>query len=179
MWELDHEEGWVLKNLCFWIVVLEKTLESRLDCKETKPVNPKGNQLWIFLGRIDTEAEAPILWPCDAKSWLIREDPDAWKDWGQEEKEATEDKMVGWHQWWHQSQWVWVELSKLPEIVVAVHGVTKSWTQLSDWTTTIGFFKSSCSVSSECYYYCPYQILLFIYLYLLLAGFLRTKIAFC
>ena len=97
MWELDHEEGWALKNWCFWTVVLEKTLESPLDSKEIKPVNPKANQSWIFIGRTDAEAEAPILWPPDAKSWLIRKDPNAGKDWRQEEKGTTEDKMVGWH----------------------------------------------------------------------------------
>ena len=99
MWELDHKEGWVLKKWCFWIVVLEKTLESPLDCKEIQPVHPKGNQSWIFIGRTDAEAEAPILWPPDGKSWLIGKDPDAGKDWGQEEKGATEDEMVGWHHW--------------------------------------------------------------------------------
>ena len=99
MWELDHKEGWVLKNWCFQTVLLEKTLESPLDCKEIKPVNPKGNQPWIFIGRTDTEAETPILWPPDAKSQLIGKDPDAGKDWRQEEKGVTEDEMVGWHHW--------------------------------------------------------------------------------
>ena len=98
MWELDHKEGWALKNWCFWPVVLEKTLESSLDCKESKSVNPKGNQPWIFIGRTDAEAEVPILWPPDAKSWLIGKDLDAGKDWGQE-KRVTEDEMVGWHHW--------------------------------------------------------------------------------
>ena len=96
MWELDHKEGWALKNWCFWTVVLEKTLESPLDSKEIKPVNSKGNQSWIFIGRTDAEAEAPILWPPDAKSRLTRKDPDAGKDWRQEEKGMTEE-MVGWH----------------------------------------------------------------------------------
>ena len=96
-WELDHKESWALKNWCFWTVVLERTLESPLDCKEIKPVNPKGSQSWIFIGRTDAEAEAPILWPPDAKNWLIWKDPDAGKDWGQEEKGTTEDEMVGWH----------------------------------------------------------------------------------
>ena len=82
MWELDHKEGWTLKNWCFWSAVLKKTLESPLDCKEIQPVNPKGNQLWIFIGRTDAEAEALILWPPDAKSQLIGKDPDAGKDWG-------------------------------------------------------------------------------------------------
>ena len=85
------------KNSCFWTVVLEKTLENPLDCKETQPVHPKGDQFWVFTGRTDAEAETPILWPPDAKSWLIGKDPDAEKDWGQEEKGTTEDEMVGWH----------------------------------------------------------------------------------
>ena len=96
MWELDHKEGWAWKNWCFWTVVLEKTLESSLDCK-IKPINPKGNQSWIFIGRTDAEAEAPILWPPDAKSWLIGKDSDARKDRGQWEKGTTEDELVGWH----------------------------------------------------------------------------------
>ena len=93
IWELDHKEDWVPTNLCFWITVLNKTLESFLDWRKSKPVNPKGNQPWIFIGR--TDAEAPILWPPDAKSWPIGEDPEAWKDWGQEEKRTTEDQMIG------------------------------------------------------------------------------------
>ena len=99
MWELDQKDGWVLKNWCFWTVVLKKTLESPLDCKGIKPVNPKGNQPWIFISRTDVEAEAPILGPPDAKSWLIGKDPDAGKDWRHEEKGTTEDGMVGWHHW--------------------------------------------------------------------------------
>ena len=97
MWELDCEESWVLKNWCFWTVVLEKTLESPLDCKEIQPVHQKGDQSWVFIRRTDVEAETPILWPPDAKSWLIWKDPDAGKDWGQEEKGTTEDEMVGWY----------------------------------------------------------------------------------
>ena len=97
MWELDCEEGWAPKNWCFWTVVLEKTLESPLDCKEMHPVRPKGNQSRIFIGRTDAEAETPILWSPDAKSWLIWKDSDAGNDWGQEEKGMTEDEMVGWH----------------------------------------------------------------------------------
>ena len=96
-WGLDHKDDWAPKNWCFWTVVLEKTLESPLDSKEIKPVNPKGNLPWIFIGRIDAEAEALILWPPDTKSWLTGKDPDAGEDWGQEEKEATEGEMVGWH----------------------------------------------------------------------------------
>ena len=97
LWELDYKESWVLKNWCFWTVVLEKTPESPLDCKEIKSVDPKGNQSWIFTGGTDAEAEVSILWPPDAKSWLIGKDPDAGKDWRQEEKGMTEDEMVGWH----------------------------------------------------------------------------------
>ena len=97
MWEVDQKEGWMSKNWCFWTVVLEQTLESPLDSKEIKPVNPKGNQPWIFSGRTDAKTEAPILWPPDTKSWLVGKDPDAGKDWGQEKKGATEDEIVGWH----------------------------------------------------------------------------------
>ena len=97
--ELDHKEGWVLKNWCFWIVMLNKTLDSPLDYKEIKPVNPKGNQSWIFIGRTDAGAEALILWAPAAKSWLIGKDPDAGKDWRWEEKGTTEDEIVGWHHW--------------------------------------------------------------------------------
>ena len=95
--ELDCEESWAPKNWCFWTVVLEKTLESPLDSKEIQAVHPKGDQSWVFIGRMDVEAEAPILWPPHAKSWLIGKDPNAGKDWRQEEKGTTEDEMVGWH----------------------------------------------------------------------------------
>ena len=96
MWELICEESWAPKNWCFWTVVLEKTLESPLDCKEIQPVHPKGDQTWVFFGRNDAKAETPVLWPPHAKSWLIGKDSDAGRDWGQEE-EATEDETVGWH----------------------------------------------------------------------------------
>ena len=98
MWELVYKESWEQKNWCFWTVVLEKTLESPLKCKDIQPVHPKGNQSWIFIGRTDAdaEAEAPILWPPDAKDWLIGKDPNAGKDWRQEEKGTTEDEIVGW-----------------------------------------------------------------------------------
>ena len=96
-WELDHKEGWVQKNWCFWSVVLEKSLESPLNCKEIKPVSLKGNHSWIFIVRIDAEAEASILWSPDVKNWFIRKDPDAGDDWRQEEKRMTEDKTIGWH----------------------------------------------------------------------------------
>ena len=101
MWDLDYKESWVLKNWCFWTVVLEKTLASPLDCKEIQPVHPKGNQSWIFIGRTDATAEAPIIWLPDVKNWLIGKDPDAGNDWRQEEKGMKEDEMVGWHHWCH------------------------------------------------------------------------------
>ena len=97
MWELDCKESWAPKNWCFWTVVLEKTLESPLDCKKIQPVHPRGNQSWLFIGRTDAEAETLILWPPVAKTWLIGKDPDAGKDWRWEETGATEDEMVGWH----------------------------------------------------------------------------------
>ena len=107
MWKLDCEESWALKNWCFWTVVLEKTLESPLDCKEIQPVHPKGDQSWVFIGRTDAEAETPVLWSPHVKSWLIGKDPDAGRDWGQEEKGTTEDEMAGWHHWLdgHEFEW--------------------------------------------------------------------------
>ena len=106
MWELDYKSG-TLKNGCFWTVVLEKTLESPLDCQEIQPVHPKGEQSWVFIGGTDVEAETPMHWPPDAKSWLIWKDPDAEKDWGQEEKGMTEDQMVGWHHWLNVYEFGW------------------------------------------------------------------------
>ena len=136
MWELDYKESWIPKNWCFWTVVLEKTLESPLDCKEIQPVHSKGDQSWVLIGRTEVEAETSILWPPDAKSWLIWKDSDAGKDWGQEEKRTTED--------------VWLDgithsmdmgLGGLQELVMdrdachaVVHRVAKSQTQLSNWT---------------------------------------------
>ena len=99
MWELDGEESWAPKHWCFWTVMLEKTLESPLDCKEIQPVHPKGDQSWVFIGGTDVEAETPTLWPPHAKSWLTGKDPNAGRDWGQEEKGMTEDEMAGWHHW--------------------------------------------------------------------------------
>ena len=105
MWELDHKEIWAPKNWCFWTVILEKILESPLDCKEIQPVHPKGNQSWILNGRTDAEAEAPILWLPDAKSWLTGKDPGAGTDWRREVKGTTEDEMVGWHHWLNGRDW--------------------------------------------------------------------------
>ena len=139
MWEVDHKERWALKNWCFWTMVLEKTLESPLDCK-IKSVNPKGNQSWTFIGGTDAEAEAPIFWPPDPKSWLIGKDPDAGKDWRQEEKGTTEDEMVGWHHWLNGYEFKQaLEMVKDREAWrAAVHGFTKSQTWL-EWlnNTTI------------------------------------------
>ena len=107
MWELDCEEGWASKNWCFWAVVLEKTLESPLDCKEIQPVHSEGDQPWDFFVRNDAKAETPVLWPPLVRSWLIGKDCDAGRDWGQEEKGTTEDEMAGWHHWLdgHESGW--------------------------------------------------------------------------
>ena len=136
MWQFDHKEGWAIKNWYFWIVVLEKSLESPLDCKEIKPVSPQGNQPWMLIERVDIEAAAPILWPPDVKCWLIGKDPGPGRDWGQEEKGTKEDKMAGWHH-----HLMHMSLSKLQELVmdreawpVTIHEVAKSQTQLNDWT---------------------------------------------
>ena len=117
MWELDYKESWVQKNWCFWTVVLEKTPESPLDCKEIQPVHPKGEQSLVFIGRTDVEAEAPILWPPDVKRWLIWKDTDAGKDWGQEEKGTPEDEIVGWHH-----QLMDMSMSKLWKLVMDGQG---------------------------------------------------------
>ena len=135
MWELDQKEGWAPKNWCFQTVVLEKIFASPLDSKEIKPVNPEGNQAWIFTGRTDAEAEAPILWPPDAKNWLTGKDPDAGKDWGQEEKGTTEEEMVRWHHQLtgHEFEQTLGDSGGQGSLHAAVHGVAKSQTRLSDW----------------------------------------------
>ena len=133
MWELDHKEIQVPKNWHFQIVILEDSWES-LGCKGIKPVRPKGNQPWIFIGRMGAEAEAPIIWPPDAKSWLT-----AGKDWGQEEKGVTEDEMIGWHHWHngHESEQALGDSEEKRSLeCYIVHGVTKTQTWLSNWTTT-------------------------------------------
>ena len=141
MWELDYKESWALNNWCFWTVVLEKTLESTLDCKEIQPVHPKGNQPWIFIGRTDAEAETPILWPPDVNHWLFRKDSDAGKDWRYEKwtiKNAMLDAI---------NDSMGMSLSKLWKTekdreawCAAFHGITKSWTWLNDWTTSTTVF---------------------------------------
>ena len=146
MWELDYKEIWAPKGWCFWTVVLEKTLESLLDCKEIQPVHPKGDQSWVFIGRTEVEAETPILWPPHVKSWLIWKDPVAGRDWGQEEKGMTEDEMDG------VANSMNMSLSKLWELVVdreawsaVVCGITKSRTWRSNWTELNSFHKEGLS----------------------------------
>ena len=134
MWELDYKESLAPKNLCFWTMVVEKTLESPLDCEEIQPVPPKGDWSWVFIGRTDVETETPIFWSPDVKNWLIWKDPDDGKDWEQEEKWTTEYEIIGWHH-----RLIRRELGKLWELVMdgetwraEVHGITKSRTWLSD-----------------------------------------------
>ena len=147
MWELDYKESWALKNRCFWTVVLEETLESPLDCKEIKPVYPKANQSWIFIGR--TDAEAPIFWSPDAKNWLIGKDPDAGKDWRRVEKATTEDEIDDWMASPTQWTWVWVNSGSWwwtgrPGVLQS-RGL-ESRTQQSDWTELIEKKKRSCPI---------------------------------
>ena len=150
MWKLDHKEGWLPKNWCFWTVMLEMTLDSPLDCKEIKPVNPKGNQSWVFIGRTDAEAETPILWPTVAKSQLIRKDPDVGKDWGQEEQGTTEDEMAGWHHRLDGYEFEWT-----PGVGDGQGGLAcfDSWGhKVSDTTERLNWTEANCSsrTRSDC-----------------------------
>ena len=141
MWELDHIESWAPKNWCFWTVVLEKALGSPLDCKEIQPVYPKGYQSWIFIGRTDAEAETPILWPPDVKNLRTRKDPDAGKDWRQEEKGTTEDQMLWRHHWLDGHE---LELSKLWELVMdrkAWHAAVRGVAESDNWTTELNWIE--------------------------------------
>ena len=139
MWELDCEESWAPKNWCFLTVVLEKTLESPLDCKEIQPVHPNGDQSWVFIGRTDAEAITPILWPPHAKSWLMGKDPDAGRDWGQEDKGMTEDEMAGWHHrlnghvWVNSGSWWW---TGRPGVLwfMGLQRVRHDWVTELNWT---------------------------------------------
>ena len=151
MGELDYKEGWAPKSWCFQVVVLEKTLESPLDRKELKLANSKGNQPWIFIER--TDAEATILWPPDGKSQLTGKDPDAGKDWGQEEKEMTEDEMVGGHHWFNGLEFEQAlgDSEGQGRLYGTVRGVENSWAGLSNWTT-----KTIC-IGSKCKSKCPYE----------------------
>ena len=147
MWELDYNESWTPKNQCFWTMVLEKTLDSPLNCKEIKPINPKGNQSWILTGRTGAEAEALATW---SKNWLIGKDPDAETDWRWEEKGMTEDEMVGWHHWldgrkFEQALGVGDGQGSLAS---AVHGVTKSWTWLSNVTDLVSLISKFIGVGA-------------------------------
>ena len=147
MWELDYKESWELKNWCFWTVVLEKTLENPLDSKEIKPVHPKGDQSWIFIGRTDAEAQALILWPPDANNWLTGKDPDAGKDWRQE-KGMTEDEMVGWHHWLKGH-----EFEQLQELVIYREAwcatVHRSQRVGHDWVTELNLYRQQTGLLSQ------------------------------
>ena len=144
MWELDYKESWALKNWCFWTVVLEKTLESPLDCKEIQPVHPKGNQSWMFFLKTDVEAETPIFWPPDVKNWLIWKDLDAGKDRRREEKGITEDEMAGWHhrhyghEFEYSGSWRWIRKPGVLQSMGRKESDTIEWL---NWTELIPFCK--------------------------------------
>ena len=160
MWELDYKESWVLKNWCLWTMVLEKTLESPLDCKEIQPVHPKGNQSRIFIGRTDAEVETLILWPPDGKNWLIWKDHDAGKEWRQGEKGMTEDEMVGWHHWLNGH-----EFEQLRELVMdredwraAVHGagsVRNNWATELNWLMIYWYISVYSLMKLRSFQICP------------------------
>ena len=139
MWELNYKESWAKNNWCFWTVVLEKTLESPLDCEEIQPVHPKGDQSWVFIGRTDVEAETPILWPPDSKIWLIWKEPDAGKDWGQEEKGTTEDEMFGWHHWLNAYGFGWTPRVDDGQGGLACCGSWGSQRVKHDWATELNW----------------------------------------
>ena len=158
--ELDYKKSWDPKDWCFWTVVLEKTLERPLDCKEIQPVHPKGNQSWMFTGRTDAEAETPIFWPPHAMSWLIWKDPDVWKHWGKEEKRMIEDEMVGWHHWHNGHEFV-----RTPQVGDG-QGILASWgswaqkyldtTEWLNWTEIVEYsfrFLSFFSFGFLCFFF--------------------------
>ena len=139
---VGNKESWVPNNWCFWAVVLEKALESPLDCKEIQPVHPKGNQSWIFIGRTDAESEAPILWPPDEKNWFIGRDPDAGKDWRHEEKKQMEDEMVGWNHWPMDMSLIWWQREK-PGMLPSVGLQRIRHDRVADWTEKSKYSSSS------------------------------------
>ena len=145
---MDHNEGWELKNWCLWIVVLEKILESPLDCMEIKSVNPKGNQFWIFIGSTDAEVEAPNLWPSDVKSQLTGKNPDAKKDWGQK-KGVTEDEIIVWHHRLNGCEFEQTpgDSEGLGSLACCSPRVTNGWTRLSKWTATITLNREAFTLS--------------------------------
>ena len=164
MWKLHYKEIWTQKNWCFWTVVLEKTLESPLDCKEIQPVHTKGDQFWVFIGRTDVEAETPVLWPPDTKSWLIWKDHNAGKVWGQEEKGLTEDEMVGWHHQLngHRFGWTLGVGDEQGGLVCCGSWGRIELTQLSNWTElNIG---SSLPIFLNSTHMCQYTVLVFFFL---------------
>ena len=157
MRELDCEESWAPKNWCFWTVLLEKTLESPLDCKEIQAVHSEGDQPWDFSGRNDAKAETPVLWPPRVKSWLIGKDSDAGRDWGQEEKWTTEDEMAEWHHWLDgcESEWTPGAGDRQGGLASCVHGVSKSRLRLSNWTE-LNWMTKCCYLCSSVYLPSPY-----------------------